>query len=188
MNKRCIAYFLLLCACQPTIEPNQALLQAAASGDTEALELACQQGGQLNAQSADGETPLGLAIERFRRGEGISGGKGLQPAHTNIEKLLMAGANPNTPHRHTTPLHLAVSTGYPEIVRLLLQYGADPNAETRSCLAPIWQTVYSNNAVIAAMLLQAGANPRALDARGLTPAQYLRQTGQSSSAVYRLVR
>lgn len=177
-------------ACQETTSPEAALLQAAADGDTDSLIRACRRGGHLNTVSADGETPLGLALERLKRGEAVTGSGDTPQPHGwhHIELLLRAGANPNTPHRHTTPLHLAVATGNPEVVRLLLRYGANPNAETRSCLAPIWQAVYTGNAVIAAQLLQAGANPQARDARGMTPVQYLRREGTTAGSLYRLLR
>ena len=45
--------------------------------------------------------------------------------------LVEAGSEVNVPGEHGfTPLHEAVSQGHPEVVKLLLKYGADPALET----------------------------------------------------------
>lgn len=76
----------------------------------------CSQDGQ--------ETPLHLAVAKI-----------LFPREDaqleTIELLLQAGASPSPKRRdaeENTPLHDAVKWGCLQVVRLLLKYGADPNA------------------------------------------------------------
>lgn len=182
---------ILLSACGSYhTSPDLELLRAADAGQTSALIRACRAGAHLNVRSDDGQTALGLALERINRGEGVCGAADdtISPVWENVELLLKAGANPNIPHRHTTPLHLAAGSGNPELVRLLLHYGARPDAETRSCLAPLWEAVYTDNPAVAEVLLQAGANPHIPNTEGQTPLEFLRMQGRTHSRLYHLLR
>lgn len=54
-----------------------------------------------------------------------------------LQRLLAMNASPNFTFNGTTPLHLAAERGYPEMVRLLISYGADyrkKNAEGLTAL------------------------------------------------------
>ncbi|MBI5891739.1 MAG: ankyrin repeat domain-containing protein [Nitrosomonadales bacterium] len=54
-----------------------------------------------------------------------------------VLRLLVMNVNVNFTENGTTPLHLAAEKGYPEIVRTLIQYGADyrkKNAEGKTAL------------------------------------------------------
>jgi hypothetical protein len=42
-----------------------------------------------------------------------------------LHRMLVMNANVNFTHKGTTPLHLAAEKGYPDIVQLLIKYGAD---------------------------------------------------------------
>jgi len=57
-------------------------------------------------------------------------------------------------------LHFACKTGNDVLVRLLLEYGAQIDIETRySKVTPLWNAVYYGHGTAAEMLLIAGANP-----------------------------
>jgi uncharacterized protein len=60
------------------------------------------------------------------------------------------------------PLNQAVIGGHREIVRLLLEYGADPRVASTALL----RAVQNNDPEIIRMLLEAGASPQAQDAAG----------------------
>jgi ankyrin repeat protein len=62
-------------------------------------------------------------------------------------------------------LGMATATGDERTVRLLLARGADPAHQNAHGWTPLHQTAYSNQATLAAILLDAGA-PADLDARG----------------------
>ncbi|OIR02268.1 ankyrin repeat protein [mine drainage metagenome] len=54
-----------------------------------------------------------------------------------VERLLGMNANVNFTLYGTTPLHLAAEKGYPEIVRLLIAYGADFQKENAEGKTPL---------------------------------------------------
>ena len=66
-----------------------------------------------------------------------------------------------------TPLMLAVTLGYSDIVRLLLDHHADSNIVVEEGnLGPLKQAVLNGNAVIVKMLLNAGAEYGVMDEEG----------------------
>jgi hypothetical protein len=76
---------------------------------------------------AYGFLPLGLEkpspeVEDFRQDIMEAIARGDQAA---LLRLLVMNAGVNFIYEGTTPLHLAAEKGYPEIVRLLISYGAD---------------------------------------------------------------
>ena len=54
-----------------------------------------------------------------------------------VQRLLAMNANVNFTLYGTTPLHLAAEKGYPEIVRLLISYGADFQKENAEGKTPL---------------------------------------------------
>lgn len=70
-----------------------------------------------------------------------------------------------------TALHLACFFDRPEVVRLLLAGGADPNAVAAGTIAlrPLHSAVAARSADIVTMLLDAGADPNVQQAGGYTP-------------------
>lgn len=67
-------------------------------------------------------------------------------------------ANKRSPMLGVTPLHVACERGNSDIVNLLLQSGADPNAERESKLTPLQLACFHGNAKIAELLIAHGAN------------------------------
>ena len=65
-----------------------------------------------------------------------------------------------------TPLHAAVKIGDREVVRALLNSGADPNAMEGDGETPLHHAVRSDRVEIAEMLLIAGADPNARTMNG----------------------
>ncbi len=61
---------------------------------------------------------------------------------------------------HRTPLHFAVLKNRPDMVKLLLELGADPVAKDSRGYSALGLTTAKTNPAIAAMLIAAGANPK----------------------------
>lgn len=81
-----------------------------------------------------------------------------------------------------TPLLVAVSNNYPEIVEFLLESKADPNVQDHfRCGAdtPLHEAVKQSSARILKLLLASGADPDAQNAERLTPLELAKQRGNS---------
>jgi ankyrin repeat protein len=111
-----ILLFLLLFAADVSLDLNTAVK----AGDVERVKALLAQGADVNARNSVGAAPLHEAA--------WSGNAEL------IDLLLARGANVNVRHAEagSTPLHYAVITDHPVIVRTLLRHGADTQAGSRS--------------------------------------------------------
>lgn len=104
--------------------PN-ALFAAAWWGDAAIVADLVRHGANLN--EVVGATPLHMAVAVARRG--TAGKPALARRRMRVvSEMLRLGADPDIPaHDGTTPLHTAIEKDYPEIFRLLLLAGADPD-------------------------------------------------------------
>ncbi len=79
-----------------------------------------------------------------------------------VNELLIADGNPNSIHKggsYPTPLISAVGSNSPEIVELLLNYGAEVHPDTSYLhIALIEQSIWSENARIMELILDAGVH------------------------------
>lgn len=73
-----------------------------------------------------------------------------------------------------TPLKIAVVRQDLELVKFLLEYGANPNIQGEDNCAPLHHAAISENLEIVQLLLTHGASIDALDIYGVTPAGYSR--------------
>ncbi|KAJ5855761.1 uncharacterized protein N7529_009705 [Penicillium soppii] len=128
-----------------------ALHRAISSCQAECAKMILEAGADPNLV-ADGKTPLHNACSYLRS----------HSAFDIADLLLQHGARVNPPQdcARLTPLQLAVRTGNPELVRLLLDKGADPNLFTTSKIGTALQIActMSKSAVIVELLINAGAD------------------------------
>jgi ankyrin repeat protein len=126
-----------------------ALVEAATGGDAAKVKSVASHGGNVNAVSSEGPSPLLWAIHA----DNLAG----------VRALLEAGADPNLrmdPLDGLTALEVVISNGHSEMLRLMLAHGADPNlvpsdrAAERSLLATAAFEGYLENVKL---LVQAGA-------------------------------
>jgi ankyrin repeat protein len=124
-----------------------ALHQAASQGAIKVMELLLANRADVNAGNNDGYTPLHGAV---------SYGKN-DTRKSAVKILLERGANPNakTSRDGETPFHKAVSRGDIEIVRLLIDYGADVNAVSKFGVTSLYFARNSN--AITELLKEHGA-------------------------------
>jgi ankyrin repeat protein len=124
------------------------LLFAAQQGHVDAARQLLGAGADINDTAADGTSALVLAIdsapvvsERVNRSELAS--QKLQ--ETMARFLLESGADPNLHGSGRTALHSAVQRKMPELVQLLLERGARPNARLERRLPSVSRDVGIQN-------------------------------------------
>ena len=84
----------------------------------------------------------------------------------------------NFESRYQSPLNLAAKKGYKDVVRLLLDGGAEPNRRSYSGGTPLkWAAWYGHKDVVQ-LLMERGATPQIADCSGNTPLHYAAQDGR----------
>jgi len=114
--------------------------------------------GLANAYAADGFTPLGLAAFFGQKQVAealLAGGAKVNQASRNKEKVM--------------PLHSAVAAQQADIVRSLIDHGADVKACQTAGITPLHQAAASGQLDMARLLLSHGADIKAKMEDGKTP-------------------
>lgn len=86
-----------------------------------------------------------------------------------------------------TPLHKACYNNNVEMAKLLLQYGADPNAETELGWIPLHSACKWNNAECVALMLQHGSDINATSHGHQTPLHIAASVSNSRSTLVTLL-
>ncbi len=167
---------------------------AAAHGNVEVLELLLRHGADLAYREGDELTALASALRGkklemakhlLRKGVAVDerlpgGGTALYMAIRSrdpgaVSLLLEAGATVDPGPPAAAPIIYAASMRSEEILRLLIDAGADVNAvNPRNGLTPLHRAIESGPGVVK-LLLDAGANPRVSDIDGRTPLDVARE-------------
>jgi uncharacterized protein len=142
--------------------------EACAIGDEQRVrELLERDSSLVNAYSDDGYPALGLAI--FFR----------QPAIAR--ELIERGADVNAAARNAqkvAPIHAAASIGDRDMVRLLLERGANANARQDRGYMALQTAALHGDIEMGAMLVKHGADPRAASDDGKTAEDLANEKGQ----------
>jgi ankyrin repeat protein len=123
--------------------------------------LIAEQGTDLEATNAVGETALMIAAYRNRR--------------DTVEKLLERGAEVNRPG--WTPLHYAASVDARDIVALLLDHSAYIDAESPNRTTPLMMAARGGYGELCRQLIDAGADPTPVNERDLSASDFAKRAG-----------
>ena len=142
---------------------------ACAAGETErARQILRRDPALLNSRSADGYPPLGLAI--------FFGNREL------AKFLIESGADVNAAAdnaQRVAPVHAAAAVRDHEILAMLLDRGADPNARQQMDFTALHTAASRGDVEMAILLLERGADAAVRTTDGLSIADIARKYGQS---------
>jgi len=122
--------------------------------------------GAAGCSAGDGGTPPEAKDPRMARQLGLA----VQHGTTEVvDRLLAAGAEVNATSGGTTPLASAIFACRLDMVRLLVEHGAEVNTRDRDGVTPLHLAAREGLLRTAQYLLDAGANVNARDNDGRTP-------------------
>lgn len=172
------------------------LMLAVLKNDVESVAAVCRYKPNPDIPDLEGDTPLHWAVRNRNLKVMrvlIDGGASLKvfnfkeksPLHLAVEIGWMEGAallaeqmvELDLVNKHEmTPLDSAMRFNRPDILRFLLQNGADVNRQdSRSGTTPLHLAVYYGLFDAAKILIEGGANPELADHRGRTPLDMMRK-------------
>jgi ankyrin repeat protein len=184
-----------------------ALLWAAHWDDRDAVELLLRAGANVNAADDHGVTPLARACENaseptvtrlLEAGANPNAAQtnGLTPLmtaartgnHNVVKALLSRGAHVNaaTATTHETALMWAVSERHADIVRVLVENGADVHPRPQQAFSPLIAAAAIGDIESAKILIAAGARVNDTGSDGTHPLPYSIVVGQSAFARFLL--
>jgi ankyrin repeat protein len=138
----------LLAAGIATTAADLSVVQAAKSGNTDAVRGLIQQHADVNSPGSDGLTPLHLAVQEDNA--------------AMAELLLRAGANVNVADRYgITPLYFAATNASAGMIEALIKVGANPNAALPEGETVLMTASRTGNGAAVKALLSHGADANA---------------------------
>lgn len=148
------------------------LHEAAALDAADRVGALLDAGAHVDDRSPDGFTPLQLAAYFGAPAAAallIERGADVDAVADNAQRI--------------APLHAAVAGRHPEVVRLLLAAGAQPDARQFGGWTPLLAAAQHGHAEIVAALLDVGADPAAANDEGVRPAELARTHGHTEIAL-----
>jgi ankyrin repeat protein len=168
---------------------NLNLMIASSKGYSSEIIRLIKKGADINAETAEGATPLIFAVSNNKPLAVITilaykpqlnivtkndetalliAVKNNYPELTEV--LIREGADMNHPDRFgATALHHASLNGYLEVVDMLIYYEVDLNSKTTNGTTPLLASIWAGNTDVSDLLIQSGAKTEENDNEGYTP-------------------
>lgn len=163
------------------------LHEATAKGKYDIVKLLLKHGADPSKKNRDGNTPLDLVrdgdqdVADLLKGDAALLDAAKKGNLARVMKLVTA-ENINcrdSQGRNSTPLHLAAGYNNLEVAELLLENGADVNAQDKGGLIPLHNASSYGHLDIAALLIKYNTVVNATDRWGFTPLHEAAQKGRT---------
>ncbi|KAL6071314.1 hypothetical protein QOT17_005896 [Balamuthia mandrillaris] len=161
-----------------------------------AVKTLLELGWDPNQSACLTRTPLQCALDGWSKSNGKNNKKHITAV---VQLLLQAGAKVNVPYYYTghTVLSRAADRGYPEVIKLLVEHGADveetapvtstSSAAITSATRPLVAACLSLHLDCVEVLLQSGANPNRTQGEKKTILQLLAVHGDAALPIVRVL-
>ncbi|XP_049516904.1 poly [ADP-ribose] polymerase tankyrase-1 [Dermacentor silvarum] len=163
------------------------LHEATAKGKYDIVKLLLKHGADPSKKNRDGNTPLDLVKDGDQDvADLLKGDAALLDAAKkgNLARVMKLVTSENincrdSQGRNSTPLHLAAGYNNLEVAELLLENGADVNAQDKGGLIPLHNASSYGHLDIAALLIKYNTVVNATDRWGFTPLHEAAQKGRT---------
>ncbi|KAL1436839.1 hypothetical protein MTO96_049239 [Rhipicephalus appendiculatus] len=163
------------------------LHEATAKGKYDIVKLLLKHGADPSKKNRDGNTPLDLVKDGDQDvADLLKGDAALLDAAKkgNLARVMKLVTTENincrdSQGRNSTPLHLAAGYNNLEVAELLLENGADVNAQDKGGLIPLHNASSYGHLDIAALLIKYNTVVNATDRWGFTPLHEAAQKGRT---------
>ena len=155
----------------------EAMLAAIRMNNVELVSLLVKNGADVNEKCAFDQSPLTVAIFNLRNGINIEIIKFLVSNGADVNEILDIGDG-----IFTTNLNVSISMKAPNVMELLLGYGADPNFRDAKGRTALMYAVLTGDSTLR-ILLEYGADPNIQDNDGRTALMLAVLDGESEEGV-----
>ena len=150
-------------------EPNQKLLEASDSGDHEVVSRLLNEGAEVSSKNSDGN--LGIHLSAVKGHEKV------------VAEFLRKGQDVNirSGQFNSSPLMWAAQEGHTNVIRLLLDHGAQIDLHNEGGETALTIAAYNSHSEAVSELLLRGADETLADNGGLTALQWAEKKGNNDA-------
>ena len=141
---------------------SDAMLLAVREKNLRLIIILLKNGANINRKNSFGQSPLYLAMFDLKENSDVLMIKFLVKCRADVNEIFTFDDG-----AVTTPLNLAVSMNRPDVAKILLDYGANPNFQDNKGRTSLVYSVLTGNEILR-VILSHGGNPNIKDIEGRT--------------------